>query len=304
MSAPNPVPAGFRTVTRDPALFFMEAAWRWSFGTAALLLLRHAFRILPSAETIMHAGVAAWNSRNPMLIATTLVRIEEQSGHRVSAVALFVLPVITLLWVALSALGRVAALRRFSPEHYQDCGLTIFWLHLLRAVFLWIGVFTVIGTAGVEGQLATYGNHLDYIRFYLMALPSFLLIGFLWLVVNWHLFLAPICAGNGMSAYQAIRRAVRLGRTLRAELASVSALSGLLRVAGSLIVFVICIATSAWMGPAPRRYSLVVAAVTLLYFAFADFLFAARQASFAMIVTPPAEAEAFPRSAAEKSATV
>jgi hypothetical protein len=304
MSAPNPVPAGFRAVTRDPALFFMEAAWRWSFGTAAFLLLWHAFRILPSAETIMHAGVAAWNSRNPMLIATTLVRIEEQSGHRVSAVALFFFPVITLLWVALSALGRVAALRRFSPEHYQDCGLTIFVLHLLRAVFLWMGVFTVIGTAGVEGQLATHNHQPNYIHFYLMALPSLLTIGFMWIVVNWHLFLAPICAGNGIGAYQAIRRAVRLGRTLRAELASVSALSGLLRVAGGLIVFVICIATSAWMGPAPRRYSLLVAAVTLLYFAFTDFLFAARQASFAMIVTPPAEAEAFPMSAAEKSATV
>ncbi|HLY99763.1 MAG TPA: hypothetical protein VKT33_11945 [Candidatus Angelobacter sp.] len=304
MSAPNPVPAGFRTVTRDPALFFMEAAWRWSFGTAALLLLWHAFRMLPSAETIMHAGVAAWNSRNPMLIAATLVRIEEQSGHRISAVALFVFPVITLLWVALSALGRVASLRRFSPEHYQDCWLTIFGLHLLRALFLWIGIFTVIGTAGVEGQLATHNHQLDYIHFYLMALPSLLAIGFMWIAVNWHLFLAPICAGNGISAYQAIRRAVRMSRTLRAELASVSALSGLLRVAGILIVFVVCIATSAWMGPAPRRYSLLVAAVTLLYFAFADFLFAARQASFAMIVTPPAEAEAFPLSASEKSATV
>jgi hypothetical protein len=103
-------------------------------------------------------------------------------------------------------------------------------------------------------------------------------------MMNWYLSLAPVCARDeDTGAFKAMRIAKRLGRLRRAELGSVSVLSVFLRLIGLMLVFVLCVATSGWMGPSPNTYVALVVAVSLAYFIFADFLYAARQASFVMI---------------------
>ena len=285
MTNSNPVTHGFRAVLRDPVLLLVEVAWRWVFGLIAFALLFHAFHVLSHAVVVTSADTVAWRSRDATALSAAVLRIADESGGRILSIASFVLPAITLLWVALSAVGRVVTLKRLSRGGYQIRSFTIVMLQLLRAFSMWVGAFVLLGTIAVEGQIATRGDKPDFFLYYLMVLPSVIVIGILWTMMNWYLSLAPVCACDQDSgALKAIRIAKRLGRLRRAELGSVSVLSGFLRLAGLMIVFVLCVATSGWMGPSPNAYAALVVAVSLAYFIFADFIYAARQASFVEIV--------------------
>jgi hypothetical protein len=284
MSNANPVTRGFHAVVRDPGLFFMEVLWRWTFGVAAFLLLFYAVRVLSHSVVITDADEIAWRGRDAMAISAALLRVADESGGKLLSMALFVSPAITLLWVVLGALGRVATLKRLLRDTHEVRWSTILGLQLWRAIAMWVGTLVWIGTIGIEGQISMHGDQPDFALYYIMVLPSLLLIGVVWSIVMWYLALAPICALDDVTIFGAVRRARTLGRSHRAELGSVSVLSGILRVAGLMIAFVLCVATSGWLGPHPNAYTAWVVAVSLVYFAFADFLFAARQASFVEIV--------------------
>jgi hypothetical protein len=285
MNNRNPVTHGFRAVLRDPVLLVVEVAWRWVFGLIAFALLFHAFHVLSQAVVITGADAAAWRSRDATALSASVVRIADESGGKILSMASFILPAITLLWVVLGGFGRTVTLKRLSRGAYQVRSFTIFMLQLLRALSMWFGSFVLLGTIAVEGEIATRGDKPDFFLYYLMVLPSVIIIGILWTMMNWYLSLAPVCAcDQDAGAFKAIRIAKQLGRLRRPELGSVSVLSVFLRLVGLAIVFVLCVATSGWMGPSPNAYAALVAAVSLVYFVFADFLYAARQASFVEIL--------------------
>src|SRR5260370_17054554 len=124
---------------------------------------------------------------------------------------------------------------------------------------MWLGTFVLVASVGIEGQIATRGDNTDFALYYIMVLPLVLVIAIVWSMVNWYLALAPVslCAGAN-SAWRALRMALSLGRSHRPEFASASLLSMVLRIAGIMIAFVICVATSGWMGPAPHAYTTLV----------------------------------------------
>ncbi len=292
MNNRNPVTHGFRAVLRDPVLFIVEVAWRWAFGLIAFALLYHAFHALSQSVIIVKADAVAWRSRDVTALATSALRIADESGGKIFSMAAFVLPAITLLWVVLGSIGRVITLKRLSHSDYGVRSFTIFMLQLLRAFSMWIGTIVLLGTIAVEGQISTGGDTPNFFLYYVLVLPSVLIIGILWTMMNWYLSLAPVCVcDQDTGAFKAIRLARKLARLRRAEFGSVSVLSVLLRLAGLMIVFVLCVATSGWMGPSPNTYAALIFGVSLAYFAFADFLFAVRQASFVEIVVRPDGAE-------------
>ncbi|HJX82717.1 MAG TPA: hypothetical protein VJ723_00070 [Candidatus Angelobacter sp.] len=290
MNNANPVTHGFRAVLRDPVLFIVEVAWRWVFGLIAFALLYHAFHGLSQSVAIAQADAVAWRSRDVTALVASALRIADESGGKIFSMAAFILSAITLLWVFLGSIGRVITLKRLSHGDYQVRSLTIFMLQVLRAFSMWIGTLVLLSTITVEGQISTGGDTPNVFLYYLLVLPSVLIIGILWTMMNWYLSLAPACVCDpATGAFKAIRLARKLGRLRRAEFGSVSVLSVLLRLAGLMVVFVLCVATSGWMGPSPNAYAALVFGVSLAYFAFADFLFAVRQASFVEIVMRPDE---------------
>ena len=288
MNPPNPVTQGFRIAWRKPSLWLWEILWRWFFGLAALGLLFYAYRVLSASISVTDADALAWRNRDVMTLATSLAPIIADNGKVLLSLALRILPTITVLWVVLSSIGRYATLNSLVESRDQVSFRSLFWLQTLRVLSMWLGTFALIATIGIEGQIATRGDTTDFALYYIMVLPSLLVIAIVWSIVNWYLALAPVslCV-EAHSAWRALRMARVLGRSHRPEFLSASFLSMLLRVAGIMIAFVICVATSGWMGPAPRAYTTLVVTVTLAYFAFADFLFAARQASFVEIARRP-----------------
>src|SRR5258708_1066818 len=288
MTPPNPVTQGFRIAWRKPSLWLWEILWRWAFGVGAVGLLFYADRVLSGTISVTEADALAWHNRDLLALATSLAQIIEDNGGVLLSLAVRILPAITVLWVVLSSFGRYATLSDLPQSRGQVGFGSVVWLQAARVLSMWLGTFVLIATIAIEGQIATHGDKTDFALYYIMVLPSLLVIAIVWSIVNWYLALAPVClcAGAG-SAWRAIRAARGLGRSHRPEFASASFLSMLLRIAGLMVAFVLCVATSGWMGPAPRVYTTLVVTVSLAYFAFADFLFAARQASFVEIAVRP-----------------
>jgi hypothetical protein len=288
MNPPNPVTQGFRIAWRKPSLWVWEILWRWAFGLTALALLFYAYRVLSGSILVTDTDALAWRNRDVMALAASLAQIIEDDGSVLLSLALRILPAITVLWLVLSSFGRYVTLNSLVESREQLSLRSVFWLQTWRVLSMWLGTFVLIATIGIEGELATRGEKTDFVLYYIMVLPSLLVIAIVWSIVNWYLALAPVCLCAGARfAWSAIRLAVALGRSHRPEFASASFLSLLLRVAGIMIAFVLCVVTSGWMGPAPRAYTTLVVVVSLAYFAFADFLFAARQASFVEIAVRP-----------------
>jgi hypothetical protein len=302
MTPLNPVTQGFRIAWRKPSLWVWEILWRWAFGLAALGLLLYAYRALSGSISVTETDALAWRNRDVMTLANSLAPIIVDNGSLLLSLALRLLPAITVLWLVLSSVGRYATLSSLAESRAEVGFGAIIWLQAARVISIWLGTFVLIATIGVEGQIATGGAKPDFALYYIMVLPSLLVIAIVWSIVNWYLALAPVCLCAGAnSAWRALRMALVLGRSHRPEFASASFLSMLLRVAGIMIAFVICVATSGWMGPAPQAYTTLVVVVTLAYFAFADFLFAARQASFVEIAIRPPQVVAMDGAPASKA---
>jgi len=288
MNPPNPVTQGFRIAWRRPSLWVWEILWRWTFGLAALGLLFYAYRVLAGSISITEADALAWRNRDVMTLAASLAQIIVDNASVLLSLSLRILPAITLLWLVLSSVGRYGTLSSLAQSRGEVGFGSVVWLQAARVLSMWLGTFALIATIGIEGEIATGGAKPDFALYYIMVLPSLLVIAIVWSIINWYLALAPVCLCAGAnSAWRALRMALALGRSHRPEFASASFLSMLLRVAGIMVAFVLCVATSGWMGPAPRAYTTLVAVVTLAYFGFADFLFAARQASFVEIAVRP-----------------
>src|SRR5215470_6119144 len=133
---PNPVNQGFRAVLRDPTILLTEIVWRWSFGSAAFLLLFFSVLALLGSIHVSETDTAAWRSNNPTLMAQALVNMLMESGPKMAAVAARVLPVITLLWIILSAAGRTLTFNRLGKGTVSF--RTVLALQCARAVLLWL----------------------------------------------------------------------------------------------------------------------------------------------------------------------
>src|SRR5215472_4541291 len=109
---PNPVNQGFRAVLRDPTILLTEIVWRWSFGSAAFLLLFFSVMALVGSIHVSETDAAAWRSNNPTVMAQALANMLLESGPKMAAMAARVLPAITVLWIVLAAAGRTLTLNR------------------------------------------------------------------------------------------------------------------------------------------------------------------------------------------------
>ncbi len=276
---------------RDPALWLTEIAWRWCFGASAFLLLLFPTLSLLGSISVSQADAAAWRSNDPTLMAQALASMLVDSGPRMLRVAAWVLPAITFLWIVLGAAGRSATVDRMGSGTISF--RTVLALQCSRALVFWLAVAALIAAIVFDARVANRGPQPDLFLYYALAFWAVLLIGGSWAVTNWYLSLAPICSlRSGAGFLQATRQAVRVAKAQRGDLGGISLVFGLLRLVALAIAFVLCILPSGFMGTAPRAYTAWVVAVSLVYFAVADFLFLARMAAYIMTVLREADSVA------------
>jgi len=157
---------------------------------------------------------------------------------------------------------------------------SIFALQVLRAFVTWFSLVLLIAAIFGEALIATRGPKPDLLLYYLMMMPSVVLIGLFWLVLNWYLSLATIFGREGQSFRGALRHARQTVRVQRSDFAGTGFIFLLFRAVLLLIVGAILGLNSGMVGLAPQTYFALLTVVALLYFAASDFLYMSRMAAY------------------------
>ena len=278
---PNPITQGLRAVMRDPAIFLVEILWRWSFALLACLLVAGVGMMLLGPLHVGKAWDSAWSSRDPQRMGQLLVAIFLLLGVKVIAITVIGIPLaIALIWAILAALGRFVTVKRLRAGLTSLRFRTVLGLQLLRGLVSWFALILLLATTLGEALIATRGTQPDLVLYYLMVMPSVVLIGASWLIVNWYLSLAAVFGREGQGFRGAVRQARQTVRRQRSDFAGTGFVFLLFRTVVLLIAVAICGLTSGMAGTAPQSYFVLLVVVSLAYFAVADFLYMARMAAY------------------------
>lgn len=300
---PNPITQGLRAVSRDPAIFLVEILWRWSFALLACLLVVGVGLMLLGPLHVGPVWDNAWRSRDPQKMAQVVVGVVLILGVKVIMTAAIALPIaITLLWSILSALGRFVTVKRLRAGLTALRFRSILALQLLRGFVGWLSFVLLFGAIFGEALIANRGSKPDLLLYYLMMMPSVILISAFWLTLNWYLSLAAIFGREGQSFRGALRQARQTIRQQRSDFAGTGFVFLLFRVVALLIATAICGLTSGMAGTAPQSYFVLLVVVSLAYFAVADFLYMARMAAYLALAAAHVDPAAGPKLVATSSA--
>jgi len=299
---PNPITQGLRAVTRDPAIFLVEILWRWSFAVLACMLVAGVGMMLLGPLHVGKAWDTAWGSRDPQRMGQLLVAIVLLLGVKLIIAAIAVPMAIALLWSILAALGRFVTVKRLRSGLTSLRFRTVFALQLLRGLVSWFALILLFATTLGEALIATHGTQPDLVLYYLMVMPSVVLIGISWLILNWYLSLAAIFGREGQSFRGAFRQARQTVRQQRSDFAGTGFVFLLFRTIILLIALAICGLTSGMAGTAPQSYFVLLVVVSLVYFAVADFLYMARMAAYLALAAAHVDPAAGPKLVATSSA--
>jgi hypothetical protein len=278
---PNPITQGLRAVTRDPVIFLVEILWRWSFALLACLLVVGVGLMLLGPLHMGRTWDSAWQSRDPQKMAQLIVAVVLFLGIKVIMIAAFGVPLaIALIWGILSALGRFVTVKRLRAGLTSLRFRSIFALQLLRGFVGWFSFVLLLAATIGEMLIATHGPQPDLLLYYLMMLPSVILISAFWLTVNWYLSLAAIFGHEGQSFRGALRQARQAVREQRSDFAGTGFVFLLFRTVILLIAVAICGLASGMAGSSPQSYFTLLMIVSIAYLAVADFLYMARMAAY------------------------
>jgi hypothetical protein len=278
---PNPITQGLHAVARDPAIFLGEILWRWSFALLASLLVVGVGLMLLGPLHVGPIWDAAWRSRDPQKMSQVVLGIVLILGVKVIMTAAIVVPLaIALLWSILSALGRFVTVWRLRAGLTSLRFRSILALQLFRAFVGWFSFALLFAATFGEALIASRGPKPDLLLYYLMMLPSVILISAFWLTLNWYLSLAAIFGREGQSFRGAFRQARHTVRLQRPDFAGTGFVFILFRTVALLIATAICGLTSGMAGSSPQGYFVLLMIVSLAYFAVADFLYMARMAAY------------------------
>jgi len=310
----SPTAQGFRAAFRYPSFTLAEISWRWTAGATAIALIFFGFVEYLRSLPVSNMELLFLRTRHPVLVSQALAHILRGSLNRVVAAAAVAALMLTLLWALAATVGRSATVR--SLLHYfrsdvaqlrteppatgepatQDAASniattgisTLLRINFLRAATALAGLIGFVGSAIVAGFASPDSDPqpgLAFLLFVLLAAIVFLI----WWSLNWLLSLAAVFAVRDRGdTLAAVTAAVQLCRERMGAVLAVSGWTGL----AHLVAFVAASAiVSMPIGLAPalpvRLVLLVVAVITVMYFAVADWLYMARLAGYVCIAEMP-----------------
>ncbi len=291
MPKPTPIRDGFSAVWRQPSLFLAEIAWRWSFGGAVLSLSLLALYEYLQTVYVTRGDLLLLRTHYPALVAQALAHIFRGSGPRLVAATLVLVSAFALLWIVLGAIGRAAVLRallaRLAPDVTPEARplKPLMGLNFLRVAVTLSAVVGVLGATILAGFLSspkTPRPGLVFLAFLALAGAVFLA----WSTVNWYLSLGALFAvRDGQDTFAALGMATDLCRRHSGTVAGISFGFGLMHLVAFVIGTTVVAYPLSLASLLPAGFTLtLVALVTLIYFAVADWFYLARLASYVSLV--------------------
>jgi hypothetical protein len=315
----SPTLEGFRTAFRRPSVTVAEIMWRWTAGATAVALFVFGLFEYLNTLPVTNGELLFLRTRHPYLVGQAMAHILRGSLSRAVMAGLLAALMLAVLWMIAASVGRIATVRALLDYFRGDAAgrvsaggvpsdgeedvasnastdvipsgnalPALIRLNFLRIVLAVAAIFGFMGAAILAGYASPEADPQPGLAF-LLFVPQAGLICFVWWALNWLLSLAGVFAArNNEDAVGAIVTAVSFCRERLGAVFAVSTWTGL----AHLVVFIgattVVSLPLGLAGFVPWR--LVVAAVllvTLVYFAFVDWLYTARLAGYVFIAETP-----------------
>ena len=312
----SPTAEGFRTAFHNPSFALAEITWRWVVGVTATVLIVFGFFEYLDTLPVNYGEMLFLKSGQPILISQAISHVLRGSLTRGVLSLMVAVLLLTLLWIVVASLGRATTVRALLESIREQLALkagaiggavkpeagpvtctsawaavaTLMRLNFLRVSLALAAIVAFFGASILAGFVSSEKDPRPGLVF-LLFFPLALLVGLTWCGLNWLLSLAAIFAvKDDVGAVGAISAAVSLSRERPGAVAAVGTWTGL----AHLVAFVAATtAVSIPMGLAGllpwRLVVLAILAVTLAYFAVADWLYTARLAGYVTIIEMPEE---------------
>lgn len=287
MSAISASAVGFRVLFRRPLIAIAEIAWRWTFAAAGwilgLLFLIEYFDSLPVTRLdrlLLYTG-------QPFLVARAIRRIFHGSSFRFIEAAIILGLGLTIAWIVLASLGRVAVLRSVCEELELPANSPRALRSLLSLNFLRAGVVLATKIAAIGSVLLTSSlwasTHMTVGAALRLQFLVWFLLWITWAVLNWLLSVASIfVVAHGKDSMTAIGEVVSLVRDRTARVLAASALFGVAHVIALAAEWFLLLSLLPFAVTGPIALVLIWAAV-FAYCCLADLLYTGRLASYVFL---------------------
>jgi hypothetical protein len=233
---------------RQPSLTGLEVLWRWVFGVPALWVVFVQMRRILLLHTggtgdVSRLGIDRVLLNDPVgAAAADPLGVSAKVGEAVGILlpdmlhaALWVVPVLLVVWVAISSVGRTVVLRHMDAGLQRRIG-TVAVLQAVRIVVLagifglWFRCLRWVAYVAVTRPIAA-GEEPNLVLYFALMIVATLGLFSGWAVVSWALAVAPLVAmlrNDGVVA--SLRAAFQLG-ALKAKLVEVNLVMGIVKIA-------------------------------------------------------------------------
>lgn len=277
-----------------PSLTALEVAWRWAYGIPALALItREARQVLLVAtsgtmdpatvgldRTFVNDPVGAL-SADPVGAVAKVVSALAQIMPGLWSKLIWMAPLLFIVWVIISSIGRSAVLHRADPAMHPRIG-TLMGLQAIRVAVLaticgiWFWALKQCGAFAVTGPL---NRHEDPNLVLYCGMVIVLSLGMFtaWAFVSWILSIAPLLAMlRNLGVTASMRAATQLG-LLKGKLVEINLVLSIVKVA--LIVLAMVFSATPLPFEAVTTPGFLAwwwAGVSVLYVLWSDFFHVAR----------------------------
>ncbi len=283
---------------KRPSLTGLEVLWRWVYGIPALWVLLGQGRTVIGAATDGSFDPARLGLDKALLndpvgaLTADPLGVVGRFGGAVSAVApgvghvaVWLAPVLLVLWVLVSSLGRTAVLRRADRTLHARV-LTVMALQTIRMAalacgfLLWFRLLIWSARVAVERPIQN-GAEPNLVLYCALVIVLTLVLFVLWSVVSWYFSIAPLLAmREDLGVLASLGASGRIG-SLKGKLVEVNLVMGIVKIA----LLVLAMVFSATPLPfesvtTPEFLAWWWAGVTLVYLLGSDFFHVARLVAY------------------------
>lgn len=227
-----------------PSLLGLELLWRWSFGIPLLALLYwEAVKIL-AAVPLEKTGIDHFSLIDTVGSAQILSAAVDLLLPPVRAIAVWLLPLLAVVWALASGLGRSLVLRHFDATLRRAPGQMV-GLQLLRIVMLGASFAVWFVCLHWAAWTSLSGPAPDLVSYFVKAIFLSLAIFCFWATVSWVFSVAPLLAMlEGLGMWASLRASLRFGhgslRGLRSKLVEINLVLGIVKLSLIVLAMVFC----------------------------------------------------------------
>ena len=270
---------------RRPSLTALEVLWRWAFGAPALALIVYESLGVWRQAQVDPSALRQISLLDPMSAAATLTQATMQLLPPALRVARWLAPLLLVVWIVVSSLGRVLVLRR-CDAHLHARPVTLMLLQaarmaaLLGGFVLWFASLQAAAVVAISLPIAS-GRDPNLVLYCALVIVATLGMFTLWAVVSWVFSVAPLLAMLGnLGVAASLAAAFRLG-PLRSRLIELNLVMGIVKIALIVLALVASACPLPFESVATQQFMVCwYAMVTLLYLLASDLFHVVRLVAY------------------------